>query len=223
MSKISEELLRGIEKDTVDFRPNYDGALKEPVVLPAAVPSLLLNGTLGIAVGMATNIPPHNLGEIVDACIYLIENKDATTEDMTKFIKGPDFPTGGIVYDEGLHHAYGSGRGGIKVRGEAEIIESKAGQFQIIITSLPFRTNKADLVSSIAELVRDRKLEGIKDIRDESTRDVRIVIDLKGAAIPQKVLNFLYKKTVLESAFHFNMVVLVDGIPQTLSLKSIFA
>ncbi len=220
MSKISAEMLRDIEKDTVDFKPNYDGSKKEPTVLPAAVPALLLNGTLGIAVGMATNIPPHNLGELCDATIYLADNKDATTEDLLQFVKGPDFPVGGIVFNKkDIQHAYGSGRGGVVCRGDAEIIEGK--QTQIIITSLPFRVNKATLVERIANLVREKKIDGIKGLRDESTKDIRVAIDLKGGSYPQKVLNYIYKHTDLETTFHFNMVALVDGVPQTLSLKAI--
>ncbi len=222
MAKISSEILRDLEKETVDFRPNYDSTKKEPVVFPSSVPSLLLNGTLGIAVGMATNIPPHNLAEVIDACTHLIENKDATTEDLFKFVKGPDFPTGGIAYGEkDLLHAYASGRGGVVTRGEAEIVEQKGGQFQIIITSLPYRVNKSDLIINIADLIHEKKLEGIKGLRDESTRDIRIVIDLKNGVFPQKVLNFIYKHTALETAFHYNVVALVDGVPETLSLKSI--
>src|SRR3989339_1124131 len=222
MSKVSNELLKDIEKDTVDFRPNYDGTIKEPVFLPAAVPSVLLNGTLGIAVGMATNIPPHNLNEVVAATIHLIENKDATTEDLLQFIKGPDFPLGGIIFDEkAIHHAYANGRGGVICRGHAEIVENKTGNFQIIITSIPFRVNKADMIIKIADLHRDKKIEGIKGLRDESTKDIRVVIDLKSGVHPQKVLNYLYKHTQLEDTFHFNLVVLVDGVPQTMSLKPI--
>ncbi|MFA6177617.1 MAG: DNA gyrase subunit A [Candidatus Paceibacterota bacterium] len=224
MTKISNELLRDLEKETVDFRPNYDQTRKEPIVLPSAVPALLLNGTLGIAVGMATNIPSHNLAEILDATNYLIENDEATTEDLMQFVKGPDFPTGGIAYGyKDMLHAYGSGRGGVVCRGEAEIVEQKDGNFSIIITSIPFRVNKANLIISIAELVQEKKLEGIKGLRDESTKDIRIVIDLKGSAHPEKVLNYIYKNTQLESNFNFNMVALVDGVPQTLSLKSILA
>jgi DNA gyrase subunit A len=224
MMKISNELLRDLEKETVDFRPNYDQTRKEPIVLPSAVPALLLNGTLGIAVGMATNIPSHNLAEILDATNYLIENTDATTEDLMQFVKGPDFPTGGIAYGyKDMLHAYGSGRGGVVCRGEAEIVEQKDGNFSIIITSIPFRVNKANLIISIAELVQEKKLEGIKGLRDESTKDIRIVIDLKSSAHPEKVLNYIYKNTQLESNFNFNMVALVDGVPQTLSLKSILA
>ncbi|MCG2694910.1 DNA gyrase subunit A [Candidatus Parcubacteria bacterium] len=222
MSKMSNEILRDIEKDTVDFIPNYDGTIKEPRVLPSAVPNVLLNGTLGIAVGMATNIPPHNLNEVVEATIHLIDNKDATTEDLLQFVKGPDFPLGGIIFDQqAINHAYANGRGGVVCRGEAEIIENKAGYFQIIITSLPFRVNKADLIVKIAELHRDKKIEGIKGLRDESTRDIRVVIDLKSGVHPQKVLNYIYKHTQLEDTFHFNLVVLVGGVPQTMSLKPI--
>ena len=222
MSRISGELLRDIEKNTIDFRPNYDGAFKEPSVLPSAVPQLLLNGTLGIAVGMATNIPPHHLGEVVDATQHLIENPDATTEDLLQFVKGPDFPTGGIIYNKkDILHAYTTGRGGVVCRGHAEITEAKSGQFEIIITSIPYRVNKANLIIAIADLVKDKKIEGIRDIRDESTRDIRVVIELKGNAHPQKVLNYLFKNTQLEQKFNFNVVALVDGIPQTLSLKSL--
>ncbi|MEK7180084.1 MAG: DNA gyrase subunit A [Patescibacteria group bacterium] len=222
MSRLSMELLADIEKDTVDFRPNYDGTKKEPTVLPSAVPNLLLSGTLGIAVGMATNIPPHNLREIIDATVFLIDNKDATTEDLLEFVKGPDFPTGGIIFNEkDIHHAYATGRGGVATRGVAEIVESKAGNYQIVITSIPYRVNKSDLIMKIADLVREKKLEGIKGLRDESTKDIRIVIELKGGSHPQKVLNFLYKHTALEDMFHFNVVALVNGAPQTLSLKVI--
>jgi len=222
MSKISAELMRDLEKETVDFRPNYDQTRKEPTVFPSAMPSLLLNGTLGIAVGMATNIPPHNLSEVLDATMHLIENDDATTEDLMQFIKGPDFPTGGIAYGhKDMLHAYSGGRGGVVCRGEAEIVEQKDGNFSIIITSIPFRVNKANLIMSIAELVQEKKLEGIKGLRDESTKDIRIVVDLKSSAHPEKVLNYIYKNTQLESNFNFNIVALVDGVPQTLSLKSI--
>jgi len=222
MAKISGELLKDLAKETVDLRPKYDGSRKEPIVLPSAVPALLLNGTLGIAVGMATNIPPHNLAEVLDATNYLIENEDATTEDLMQFIKGPDFPTGGIAYGhKDMLHAYSSGRGGVVCRGEAEIIENKDGNFSIIISSIPFRVNKSNLIMAIAELVQEKKLEGIKGLRDESTRDIRVVIDLKSSAHPEKVLNFIYKNTQLESNFNFNIVALVDGVPQTLSLKTI--
>ncbi|OGI57619.1 DNA gyrase subunit A [Candidatus Nomurabacteria bacterium RIFCSPHIGHO2_02_FULL_37_13] len=222
MSKISGELLRDLEKETIDFRPNYDQTRKEPTVFPSSVPALLLNGTLGIAVGMATNIPPHNLGEVLDATMALIENENSTTEDLMQFIKGPDFPTGGIAYGyKDMLHAYSGGRGGVVCRGEAEIVEQKDGNFSIIITSIPFRVNKSNLIMAIATLVQEKKLEGIKGLRDESTKDIRIVIDLKNSAHPEKVLNYIYKNTQLESNFNFNIVALVDGVPQTLSLKSI--
>ncbi|MEI6345856.1 MAG: DNA gyrase subunit A [bacterium] len=222
MARVSSTLLQDIEKDTVDFRPNYENTRKEPSVLPAAVPNLLLNGTLGIAVGMATNIPPHNLGEVVDATTHLIENPDASTEDLLQFVKGPDFPTGAMLYASAeMKHAYTTGRGGVVVRGEAEIVETKTGSFQIVITSIPYRVNKADLILTIADLVREKKIEGIRTMRDESTKDIRVVIDLKQGAFPQAVLNFLYKHTQLEDTFHFNTVALVDGVPQTLSLKSV--
>ncbi len=221
MSRLSGELLRDLEKETVGWRPNYDATRKEPMVLPAAVPNLLLNGTLGIAVGMATNIPPHNLREVAAATTHLIDHKDATTEDLLKFITGPDFPTGGVVFgNSDLRHAYTTGRGGVVVRGNAEITESKSGQTQIIITSIPYRVNKAEMISKIADLVREKKIEGIKGLRDESTRDVRVVVELKQGSFPEKVLNFLYKHTQLEEAFHFNMVALVHGVPETLPLKS---
>lgn len=222
MSRIAEELLRDLEKDTVDWRPNFDGTKKEPTVLPSAVPNLLLLGTLGIAVGMATNIPPHNLREVIAATIHLIDNPDATTDDLLKFIQGPDFPLGAIAFNrKDIAHAYANGKGGVVVRGETEVVEDKKGNFSIIITSIPYRVNKADLQEKIADLVRDKKIEGIKEMRDESTTDIRVVIDLKGGANPQTVLNKLYKHTQLEETFHYNMVALVDGVPQTLSLKAI--
>lgn len=222
MSRLAGEMLKDIDKDTVNFRPNYDGTHSEPVVLPAASPNLLLNGTLGIAVGMATNIPPHNLTEVVEATAYLADNRDATTEDLLGFIKGPDFPTGGIIFNEkDIHHAYATGRGPVVARGVADIVENKAGQFQIIITAIPYRVNKSDLITKIADLVREKKIEGVKGLRDESAKDIRIAIDLKSGSQPQKILNALYKHTQLEDTFHFNLVALVDGVPQTLSLKSI--
>jgi len=219
MSRITEDVLKDLEKETVDWADNYDGTKKEPTVLPSGAPNLLLNGTLGIAVGMATNIPPHNLREVVAAAIALIDSPEATTEDLMQHVKGPDFPLGGIAFNQkDIMHAYTTGKGGVVVRGEAEIIEDKKGT-NIVITSIPFRVNKADLITRIAELVRDKKLEGIKDLRDESTTDIRVVVELKGTAHPQAVLNNLYKHTELESTFHYNMLALVDGVPQTLSLK----
>ena len=222
MSKLASEMMKDIEKETVGFRPNYDNTKEEPSVLPAAFPNLLLNGTLGIAVGMASNIPPHNLREVCEASIHIIENPDATTEDLLQFVQGPDFPTGCIAFNQtDLRHAYSTGRGGVVVRGDAEITENKKGDFQIIITSIPFRVNKADLLTKIADLVHEKKLEGIKDIRDESTKDIRVVVDLKSSGHPQTVLNYLYKHTQLEETFHYNVVALVGGVPQTLSLKAL--
>jgi len=224
MTALAEEVLKDIEKDTVDFRPNYDNRLKEPIVLPSVVPQLLINGTLGIAVGMATDIPPHNLSEVIDATIFYIDNPSASTENLMQFVKGPDFPTGGLIFNpKDIHHAYASGRGSIITRGEAEIVEAKKGGFQIIIDSITYQTNKSELIIKMAELVHEKKLEGIKDIRDESDREgMRIVIELKSGANPQKVLNYLYKHTDLEKAYHFNMIALVDGIqPQILRLKDL--
>ena len=222
MSRLASEMLKDIEKDTVDFRPNYDNTKMEPVVMPAGVPNLLLNGTLGIAVGMASNIPPHNLREVADATVHLIENPEATTEDLLQFVQGPDFPTGCIAFNQSdIRHAYSTGRGGVVVRGEAEITEHKKGDYQIVITSITYRVNKSDLLKKMADLVHEKKLEGIKDIRDESTKDIRVVVDLKNNANPQTVLNYLYKHTQLEDTFHYNVVALVDGVPQTLALKAI--
>ncbi|MFZ2253082.1 MAG: DNA gyrase subunit A [Minisyncoccia bacterium] len=222
MSKVAEELLRDLEKETVNWRPNYDGTKKEPEVLPAAVPNLLLTGTLGIAVGMATNIPPHNLREVAAAVEHLIENPEASTNDLLQFVKGPDFPLGAIAFNQkDIAHAYANGRGGVVVRGDTEIVEDKKGNFSIIITSIPYRVNKSDMLIKIADLVRDKRIEGIRDLRDESTNDIRVVVELKSGAQPQTVLNKLYKHTQLEDTFHYNMVALVKGIPQTLSLKAI--
>lgn len=222
MSKIAEEMLRDLEKDTVNWRPNFDGTKKEPEVLPAGLPNLLLMGTLGIAVGMATNIPPHNLRELAAAIAHLIDNPEASTEDLLTFVQGPDFPMGGVAFDKkAIAHAYANGRGGVVVRGEAEIVEDKKGNFAIVITSIPFRVNKADMQEKIAELVRDKKIDGIKEMRDESTSDIRVVIELKNSTNPQTVLNKLYKHTQLEDTFHYNMVALVNGVPETLSLKAI--
>ncbi len=221
LSKIAVSMLNDLEKDTVNFRPNYENTRKEPVVLPAAAPNLLLNGTLGIAVGMASNIPPHNLGELINASVHLLENPKATTEELLDFVKGPDFPTGAVVFNEkDIHAAYANGRGGVVCRGEAEVVEQKNGSFQIVITSIPYRVTKADLVERIGLLVQEKKIEGIKGLRDESTEDIRVVIDVKPSAHPQNILNFLYKHTQLEETFHYNMVALVDGVPQTLSLKA---
>ncbi len=224
MSRLSSELLRDLEKETVKFQPNYDNTRKEPTVLPTTLPNLLLNGTLGIAVGMATSIPPHNLGEVLDATLHLVANPDATTEDLAVHVKGPDFPVGGIIFGQtDILHAYATGRGGVVTRGDTEIVEQKNGQFQIIITSIPYHVNKSNLIIAIVDLIREKKIEGIKDVRDESTSDIRVVIDIKSGAHPQKVLNYLFKHTQLEQTFHYNMVALVDGVPQTLSLKSILS
>lgn len=222
MSRLAGEMLKDIEKETVSFVPNFDNTKQEPTVLPAAAPNLLLNGTLGIAVGMASNIPPHNLREVCEAAIHIIENPEATTEDLLQFVQGPDFPTGCIAFNQtDIKHAYTTGRGPVVVRGDAEIVEDKKGNYQIIVTSIPFRVVKADLLTKIADLVHEKKLEGIRDLRDESTKDIRVVIELKNNAHPQTVLNYLYKHTQLEEAFHYNVVALVDGVPQTLSLKAI--
>lgn len=224
MTSLSSEILRDIEKDTVNFKPNYDSRLKEPTVLPAVFPQLLANGTSGIAVGMATSIPPHNLTEIIDATSYLIDNPKCSIEDLIQFVKGPDFPTGGIIYNNAdIIHAYASGRGGIVTRGEAEITENSRGMGQIVITSIPYQVNKSEMIIKMADLVHEKKVEGIKDIRDESSREgLRVAIDLKQGVSPQKILNTLYKHTDLEKTFHFNMLALADGIqPKLLSLKEI--
>ncbi len=222
MSKLAGEMLKDIDKETVNFRPNYDGTHDEPTVLPSVAPNLLLNGTLGIAVGMATNIPPHNLNEVIDATIMLINDSEATTEDLLEFVKGPDFPTGGVIFNEkDIHQAYATGRGPVVTRGVAEIVENKKGDFQIVISEIPYRVNKQTLVERIAELHREKKIEGIKGMRDESSKDIRVVIDLKSGSQPQKILNSLFKYTQLEDTFHLNLVALVDGVPQTLSLKAI--
>jgi len=222
LAGISEELLLDIEKETVDFIPNFDGTHKEPKVLPAKLPNLLINGTVGIAVGMASNIPPHNLGEVCDAALHLIENPEATSDDLTAFVKGPDFPTGAIVYGaKDLKQAYATGKGGIVVRAKTEIVEDKKGNFFILVHEIPYQVNKSTLLERIADNVREKKIEGVRDLRDESNKDgVRIVIELKKDAYPKKVLNRLYQTTQLQESFHYNMLALVDGIqPRVLSLK----
>ncbi|MFI5270737.1 MAG: DNA gyrase subunit A [Candidatus Saccharimonadales bacterium] len=224
MERLADELLEDIDKETVDFRDNYDGRLQEPTVLPSKLPNLLLNGQLGIAVGMATNIPPHNLSELVDAEITLIDNPKATLDDLLEHVKGPDFPTGGVIYGkESIRTAYATGRGGVVTRGVAEIVEGAKGRHQIVITEIPYALNKETLVLKIADLVRDKKLTGISDLRDETARgNVRIVIDLKRDAYPKKLLNQLYKLTPLQTSFHFNMMALIDGIqPRVLGLEDI--
>lgn len=220
ISRIADALLTDLDKDTVVWIPNYDATRDEPRVLPAALPNLLLNGTLGIAVGMATNIPPHNLREVVSATVHLIDNPDATTNDLLEFVKGPDFPLGGVAFSQAdIKHAYGSGKGPVVVRGEAEIVDDGKKDTKIIITSIPYRVNKSELISRIADLVQEKKIEGIRDLRDESTSDIRVVVELKGTAHPQAVLNNLYKYTELESTFHYNMLALVNGVPEMLSLS----
>ncbi len=224
MSALAEELLIDLDKETVDWRDNYDATRKEPVVLPGKLPNLLLNGTLGIAVGTATDIPPHNLTEISDAVIKLIDDSEATTEDLLEFVKGPDFPTGGIIYDvAAIKNAYATGRGSIVMRGKTEIVETKTGSFQILVNEIPYRVNKANLLQKIADLVKDKKIEGIKDVRDESDKDgVRIVIELKKDALANKILNQLFSYTQLQETFHLNMLALVDGIePHVLNLKTV--
>ncbi len=224
LKPIAEELLSDIDKNTVDFVDNYDKSHKEPTVLPAKIPQLLLNGVMGIAVGMATNIPPHNLNELIGAANTLIDNPEATIEDLMQSVKGPDFPTGGIIYGhKDLVNAYSTGRGKINLRAKVEIVENNKGKFQIIATEMIYQTNKSNLIEKIAELVKTKKIEGIRDIRDESDKDgVRVVIDLKNDAYPKKVLNKLYKLTDFQKAFHFNMLALVDGIqPRVLNLKMI--
>mgnify|MGYP001611205979 CR=1 FL=1 len=267
LAAISEELLRDINKDTVNFIDNYSGTTQEPVVLPSVIPNLLLNGASGIAVGMATQIPPHNLGELIDALVYMIDNpqkessvkspaegearqrrqessdsedskqlrlltlatsdsfqSEATTEDLMKFIKGPDFPTGASIYDQTeIQAAYGTGKGRIVMRAKAEIEETKGGKMQIVVSEIPYQVNKATLIARIADLVKEKKLEGIADLRDESDRRqmVRIVVDLKRDGKPQSVLNNLYKHTTMQSVFNVNMVALIDGVPQLLTLNRI--
>lgn len=225
MAKPGAELLADLDKNTVDFRDNYDGEEREPVVLPAKLPNLLLNGQIGIAVGMATSIPPHNLGELVDALVHIIDNPDdVTLEDLLKYVKGPDFPTGGIVYGgDSLRQAYATGRGGIVIRAVAEIEEASRGKHQIVITEMPYAVNKATLIERIAELVKEKKIMGISDLRDESARgSIRVVVELKKDAYPKKVLNQLYKMTQLQTSFHYNMLALINGIqPRILGLEEI--
>ncbi|QQR51145.1 DNA gyrase subunit A [Candidatus Saccharibacteria bacterium] len=222
MAKLADEILVDIDKETIDFRDNYDGSRQEPVVLPAKVPNLLLNGQIGIAVGMATNIPSHNLSELVDATVELIDNDQATTDDLLKHVKGPDFPTGATIYGGApMRQAYQTGRGSVMMRAVADIVETKKGRHQIVVTEVPYGVNKASLIEKIAELVKDKKLNGISDLRDESARGaVRVVIELKKDAYPKKLLNQLYKLTPLQTSFNFNMLALIDGVqPRILGLK----
>ena len=221
MARIAQELLRDINKDTIDFGPNYDGQQKEPLVLPARFPNLLVNGTSGIAVGMATNIPPHNLGEVIDGLLAMIDNPDITVDELMKWIKGPDFPTGALILGrDGIKKAFHTGRGSIRMRAKTRIEEYGNGRMRIVVEELPYQVNKARLIEKIAELVRDKRLEGITDLRDESDRDgMRVVIELRRDVNPKIVLNNLYKHTALESSFGVNMLALVDGQPQVLSLR----
>lgn len=222
MAKLADEILADIDKDTIDFRDNFDGSEREPVVLPAKVPNLLLNGQIGIAVGMATNIPPHNLGELVDASIELIDNKEATIDDLLRHVKGPDFPTGATIYGGApMKQAYQTGRGSVTVRAVADIEETNKGRHRIVVTEVPYGVNKATLIEKIAELVKDKKLNGISDLRDETARgEVRVVIELKKDAYPKKLLNQLYKMTALQTSYSFNMLALVDGLqPRILGLQ----
>lgn len=227
LSKIADELLVDIDKETVDWQPNYDGVRMEPKYFPAKLPNLLLNGAVGIAVGMATNIPPHNLAEVVDATLHVIDHPDATAEDVMNFIKGPDFPTGGIIYDrKAINAAYVAGRGGITMRASAEIRErqgGKAEQYDIEITDIPYQVNKSELIAKMAELVTEKKIDGIRDIRDESDKDgLSIIIELKNEVPPQKVLNQLYQYTDLQKDFHLNLLALSDGLqPQVMSIKDV--
>lgn len=224
LAHISEEMLADIDKETVNFILNYDGTQKEPQVLPAKIPNLLLNGTMGIAVGMATNIPPHNLSEICDGINHLIEHPNCDVEELLQFIKGPDFPTGGIIYDiNTIKQTYATGKGSIVMRAKTDIVEDKAGHFKIIVSEIPFQINKAALLEKIATLVKDKKIDGIRDLRDESNKDgVRIVIELKKDSYPKKILNQLFDMTPLQDSFHVNMLALVDGIqPKVLNLKMI--
>lgn len=226
LGKAGNELLTDLDKETVDFRDNYDGSEQEPSVLPAKLPNLLLNGQVGIAVGMATSIPTHNLGELVDATIHLIDNPTATVDDLLRFVKGPDFPTGAVVYGgASMRQAYQSGRGSVTIRAVANIEETKRGRHQIVVTEMPYAVNKATLIEKIADLVKEKKITTISDLRDESARgEVRIVIELKKDAYPKKVLNQLYKMTALQTNFHYNMLALVDGIqPRILGLQEILS
>ena len=221
MAAITDELLRDIDKDTVDFQPNYDSITVEPTVMPARLPNLLLNGSTGIAVGMATNIPPHNLTEVCNGIEYLIDNPEATTEELSRIVRGPDFPTGGIIQGrEGIRNTYANGRGRVVIRARTQAEETERGRMSIITTELPYQVNKAELVKKIAELARDKKIEGISEVRDESDRQgMRMVVDLKRDANYDSVLNALFKYTAMQTAFNTNMLALVEQQPQTLSLK----
>ena len=224
MSRIAMELLRDINKDTIDYQDNYDGQEREPIVLPSRYPNLLVNGTTGIAVGMATNIPPHHLGETIDAVLALADNPAITTEELMEIIPGPDFPTGGIILGRsGIRRAYETGRGSVIIRGKVEIEQQSNGRETILVNELPFQVNKARLIEKIAELVRDKKIDGITDLRDESDRTgMRIVMEVRRDANANVLLNNLYKQTALQSSFGVNMLALVDGQPKVLSIEGNF-
>ena len=223
MSKLSVEMLKDIEKDTVDFSPNYDDRLKEPNVLPSHFPNILVNGSTGIAVGMATNIPPHNMGEVLDGVCAMVDNPDIDLDGLMQYIKGPDFPTGGIIMGRsGIRAAYGTGRGRIYVRARAEIVEKPNGRYQIVVTELPYQVNKARLIENIAELVKDKRIDGISNIDDHSDRNgMHIAIDIKREASPQLVLNHLYSLTQMQVTFGVIMLAIVDGQPKLLTLRDI--
>ena len=225
LRKVAEEMLADLEKETVDFRPNFDESLKEPTVLPAKLPNLLLNGAAGIAVGMATNMPPHNLTEVVEGMVHLVDHPDCTVEDLMEFVKAPDFPTGGVIHGiEGVRDAFQTGRGRIVMRGRAKFEETKTGREMIIVEEIPYQVNKADMVRKTADLVNDKKIEGISEIRDESDRNgMRVVYELKRDAIPNVVLNKLYKYTQLQTSFSVNNIALVKGRPELLNLKQMMA
>lgn len=222
LSLMAQEMLLDIDKETVDLVPNFDGTLNEPTVLPSRLPNLLINGASGIAVGMATNIPPHNLGEIADAICYLIENPEATVDELTDFVRGPDFPTAGIIYGrEGIDNAYATGKGKVLIRARYSIEELPKERHQIVVTELPYQVNKAGLVARIADLVKAKRIEGITELRDESDRQgIRIVIELRRDTQPEQVLNNLFKHTAMQSAFYVNMLALIDGQPRVISLKT---
>jgi DNA gyrase subunit A len=223
MDRVASEMLQDLDKETVDFTPNFDDSLKEPTVLPAQIPNLLMNGSEGIAVGMATKIPPHNLVEIINGLIALIDNQSIDTEGIMQHIKGPDFPTAGLILGmDGLKQAYETGRGKIKMRAKAHIETNKKGRNSIIVTEVPYQTNKASLVEKIADLVRDKKVEGISDLRDESDKDgIRVVVETKRDAVPEVILNQLYKHTQLQDTFGIILLALVDGIPKIMPLKTV--
>ncbi|HLT96899.1 MAG TPA: DNA topoisomerase (ATP-hydrolyzing), partial [Acidimicrobiia bacterium] len=221
LTRLAMQLLEGIREDTVDFEDNYSGEMQQPTVLPARFPNLLVNGSQGIAVGMATNIPPHNLGEVIDACLHMLEHPDATAEDLMEFIQGPDFPTGGfLVGRAGIRDALTTGRGSVKVRAACDVQEIRKGRTAIIVTQLPYQVSIERIVSKIKDLVESKRLTGIAEVRNESSDRVgtRLVIELKQNAVPQVVLNQLYKLTPLQDSFGYNMVSLVDGVPRTLNV-----